>query len=268
MRLFRFLMISLFSFFGGIYLLYFCYIYFNQSELVFVNSKLPSDYEFNYQDDFDEVYIESYDGVKLNGLLFKSINSKGLVFFLHGNAGNLSGWGSISKTYTSLGYDVFILDYRGYGKSEGVIENEAQVMNDANLVFKKISKSYQNKKIFITGYSIGTGIATQLAAQNKIDALFLIAPFYNFSEFTKSRVLYFPDSFKKFKFETNKYITTLKAPIYIFHGDKDNIILLENAIRLKKIIKREDLLFTLVDEDHIGITDNLDFQRELKALLK
>src|SRR5574343_238413 len=232
MRLLRFLMISLFSFFGGIYLLYFCYIYFNQAELVFVNSKLSSDYEFNYQDDFDEVYIESYDGVKLNGLLFKSINSKGLVFFLHGNAGNLSGWGSISKTYTSLGYDVFILDYRGYGKSEGVIENETQVMNDANLVFKKISKSYQNKKIFITGYSIGTGIATQLAAQNKNDALFLIAPFY------------------------------------IFHGDKDNIISLENAIRLKQIIKSEDLLFTLVDEDHIGITDNLDFRRELKALLK
>lgn len=267
MKLFRFLIISLFSFFGAIYLLYFCYIYFNQAELVFLNSKLASDYKFVYKDDYEEFYTESYDGVKLNGLLFKSINSKGLVFFLHGNAGNLSDWGSISKTYTSLGYDLFILDYRGYGKSEGIIENETQVIADSNLAFREISKSYQNKKIFITGYSIGTGIATQLATQNKIDALFLIAPFYNFSEFTKSRVPYFPDSFKKFKFETNNYIVTVKSPIYIFHGDKDNIISLENSIRLKQIIKRKDLLITLVGEDHIGITDNLDFQRELKKLL-
>ena len=156
-RTIKFLFVTLSSFFAVIYLLVITYIYINQSEMVFKATKLASDFKFDYKQDFEEVNFSSFDGKNLHGLLFKAQNPKGLVFYLHGNAGNLSTWGNISEIYTNLGYDIYILDYRGFGKSNGNIESEDQVNKDVSLVYRNIIKKYDQQKIVIIGYSIGTG---------------------------------------------------------------------------------------------------------------
>ena len=173
----KFLSIVLLCFFLVIYVLIISYVYFNQVELVFHASRLPKDYKFDYQQKFEEINIKSFDGAVLNGLLFKAENSKGLIFYLHGNAGTLETWGKIAKVYTSQGYDIFILDYRSFGKSEGEIENEEQLTEDISIVYKSISKRYSEDKIIIAGYSIGSGFATKLALENKAKALILQAPY-------------------------------------------------------------------------------------------
>ena len=122
----KFLTIILSAFFVVIYVIIVSYVYFNQVGMVFQSASLSKEYQFDYQSKFEEINIKSFDGVNLNGLLFKADQSKGLIFYLHGNAGTLETWGKIAKTYTSLGYDIFILDYRSFGKSEGEIENEEQ----------------------------------------------------------------------------------------------------------------------------------------------
>ena len=98
-------------------------LYFFQEKLIFFPQKLEKNYKFEFGQKFEEINIKTSEGKLINGLLFKSKNSKGLIFYLHGNAGCLSSWGEIAKTYTDLNYDVFILDYRSYGKSEGAMEN-------------------------------------------------------------------------------------------------------------------------------------------------
>ncbi len=268
MKLFQFIILRLTLFFGMIYLLYVGYIYFNQAEMVFIANKLPNNYKFEFNQNFEEFNIPSYDGKKQNGLLFKTSNPKGLIFYLHGNAGSLDSWGNNAKIFTDLGYDIFFLDYRGFGKSEGEIENQEQVFKDISIVYDEIIPNYKNKQKIIIGYSIGTGLATYLASVKNPDKLILQAPFYNFLELSSGSVPYFPDFLKKFQFETDKYITKVKAPIYLFHGNQDQLISYDNSLRLKKIIKPSDSLFTLENQGHIGINDNSEFEDKLKEILK
>jgi uncharacterized protein len=256
MRALKFVFFTISSLLIAIYLLMVSYVYFNQAAMVFNATKLSNDYQFNYNQKFEEINIPSFDGKKLNGLLFKSEQSKGLIFYLHGNAGNLSTWGSIAETYTSLGYDIFILDYRGFGKSEGIIENEKDVLTDVSIAYKKLSKKYNEQNTVIIGYSIGTGPATYLASINHPKFLILQAPYYNFTELSSERVPFMPDFLKKFSFETNNFIKKVKAEIFIFHGSKDQIINYKNSVRLLK------------NQNHIGINENDDFKNQLKIILK
>src|SRR4030095_1403906 len=97
-----------------------------QEKLIFLPQKLDKNFKFAFDQKFQEINIPAKDGKLLSGLLFTSDSSKGLIFYLHGNAGSLNNWGSVAKRYTDLKYDVFMLDYRGYGKSDGSIQNQRQ----------------------------------------------------------------------------------------------------------------------------------------------
>lgn len=264
----KFLTTVLLSFFVVIYVLVVLYVYFNQTGMVFQNASLPKDFKFEYQHPFEELNIKSFDGDHLNGLLFKAEHSKGLVFYLHGNAGTLETWGGIAQGYTNLGYDIFILDYRGFGKSEGEIENEEQLNKDVSIAYKTLSKRYSENKIIIAGYSIGSGLAAILAAGNKPKALILQSPYYSFTELSTSKVPFFPDFMKKFRLETFQYLPRIKAPIYIFHGTQDQLIPYENAVRLSKLLKSNGAFFALKDQGHIGMNENNDFQKQLKIILQ
>lgn len=109
--------------FYGIFLVY---LYIAQEDLIFSGTTLPPDYRFEFDVPFREINV-SVDGEKINSLYFRQPDSRGLVFFLHGNGGNLETWTSNVEFYQTINYDMFMLDYRGYGKSTGQIESESQL---------------------------------------------------------------------------------------------------------------------------------------------
>ncbi|OOV18706.1 alpha/beta hydrolase [Flavobacterium sp. LM4] len=267
-KTFKFLAIVLSVFFVVVYVIIVSYVYFNQVGMVFQSAALSKEYQFEYQSQFEEINIKSFDGVNLNGILFKAENSKGLVFYLHGNAGTLETWGSISKIYTSLGYDIFILDYRSFGKSEGEIENEEQLNKDVTVVYKKIKQRYSEDKIIIAGYSIGSGLATILASENNPKALILQSPYFSFTELSSTKVPFFPNFMKKFRLETHHYLPKVKAPIYIFHGIDDQLISCSNSVRLNKLLDFKGHFCGLKDQGHIGMNENDDFKKQLKIILQ
>src|SRR5688500_14779823 len=156
-----------------------------QEKLIFFPQKLRKNHQFNFGQAFKEVSIKTEDQKVLHGLLFEVDSPKGLIFYLHGNAGSLDGWGGVAETYTRLQYDVFLLDYRGYGKSEGNIESEAQLFQDAQTAYNEILKRYEEEKIVVLGYSIGTGIATRLASANRPRLLILQAPYFSLTDVMK-----------------------------------------------------------------------------------
>lgn len=78
--------------------------------------KLPDNYSYNFGSNTEEITIITKDNKRLNSVLFKVPDSKGVIFYLHGNGGSIKGWSEVAKLYNSLNYDVYILDYRGYGK--------------------------------------------------------------------------------------------------------------------------------------------------------
>lgn len=242
-------------------------LYFFQEKLIFFPQKLEKNYEFNFSQKFEEINIKTSDGKLLNGLLFKADHSKGLIFYLHGNAGSLSSWGEVAKTYTDLNYDVFIIDYRGYGKSEGRISSQNQLFKDNQKAYDELKKRYNEDKIIVLGYSIGTGLASKLASTNNPKLLILQAPYYNLTDMMRQRFSFIPTFILKYKFETNEYLKNCKMPVVIFHGTQDEVIYYGSSQKLKEEFKAGDTLITLKGQRHNGMTDNLDYQAKLKKIL-
>ena len=148
-----------------IYVIICVLLYFFQEKIIFFPEKLDSNYRFQFDQKFEEINILTADEKILNGILFKVEKPKGLIFYLHGNAGSLRTWGEVAKVYNHFNYDVFILDYRGYGKSEGTISSEKQLFSDIQIAYDKLKSIYDESEIIVLGYSIGTGPASQLAGQ-------------------------------------------------------------------------------------------------------
>lgn len=267
MQLLKFILTRIILLFAIIYLLAIIFLYFSQESLIFRPTILTKDFKYKFDSDFEEVNIPSFDKINLNGLLFKKENSKGLVFYLHGNAGALDSWGRNAEIYNNLGYDFFVLDYRGFGKSDGKIQSEEQFNKDIASVYDFLKTRYEEENITIIGYSIGSGPATILASKNNPKRLILQSPYYNFGELSSSKLPFVPSFIKRYKFETDKYISKVKAPIYIFHGDSDALIPFENSLKLSKLNKSQDNLYILKNQEHNGMNDNLEYQTELKNIL-
>jgi alpha-beta hydrolase superfamily lysophospholipase len=251
----------------GLYIVLCGLLYFFQEKLIFFPQKLDKNYKFEFGHKFEELNIKLTDGKLINGLLFKADSSKGLIFYLHGNAGNLSTWGEVAKLYTELNYDVFIIDYRSYGKSEGNINGQNQLFDDNQTVYNELKKKYNEEKIIILGYSIGTGLASKLASTNNPKMLILQAPYYNLTDMMKQRFSFIPTFILKYKFATNEYLKNCKMPVVIFHGNADEVIYYGSSLKLKEEFKKQDTLITLYGQGHNGMTDNLDYITEMKKIL-
>ena len=241
-------------------------LYFFQEKLIFYPDKLPENYRYDFNQNFEEMMIKTSDDKLINALLFKAESNKGLIFYLHGNAGSLESWGTVAKLYTDMNYDVFILDYRGFGKSGGSIISERKLFEDNQIAYNLIKEKYKEEEIIIIGYSIGTGMAAKLASENNPKLLILQAPFYSFTEMMSNQ-FYFPTLVLKYKFYTNKYLSQCECPIVIFHGDRDEVVNYKWSLKLKNEFKDKIQLITLHGEVHNGITDNIDYRMELERIL-
>ena len=250
------------------YLLFCGLIYLLQEKLIFFPEKLRKDYRFVFYGAFEEINIPMTDGVLLNGVLFRSDSSRGLIFYLHGNAGSLRGWGEIAELYTNLDYDLFMPDYRGYGKSEGRIRSEDQFYDDMHAAYDHMKQFYTEDKIIILGYSIGTGAAVKLASTNHPRSVILQAPFYSLLDLKNRYFPIIPGFLLKYKFESYKFIQDCKMPIVIFHGDKDEIIYYGSSLKLKELLKENDKLITLHGQYHNGMSVNIQYLKELKKILQ
>ena len=113
-------------------------LYLAQERLIFPASRLPPDYKFNFDQPFKEIQV-AVPGASLNALHITQTAPRGLLFFLHGNAGDLSTWTTGIDFYRKVNYDLFIFDYRGYGKSTGRIESEAQLHADVRAAWDLIA---------------------------------------------------------------------------------------------------------------------------------
>lgn len=252
---------------AAIYILICVLLYLFQERLIFFPYKLDKSYRFAFAQKFEERNIKMKDGIVLHGLLFKADSSKGVIFYLHGNAGSLSSWGDLASTYTDLKYDLFMLDYRGYGKSEGNISSQAQLFNDVQIAYEQLKKDYAEDNIIVLGYSIGTGPAAKVASMNHPRLLILQAPYYSLTDVMKRTYPIIPTFILKYKLDTYQYLKECKMPVVLFHGTDDGVIYHGASLKLKTEFKSTDTLITLQGQGHNGMTDNETYRSELKRIL-
>lgn len=250
------------------YILLCAAVYFFQEKIIFHPGILDKNYQFTFEQPFEELSIKTKAGYSLNGVLIKSDSSKGVIFFLHGNTGALNRWASVAKAYTDLHYDIFILDYPGFGKSESSINSETQMFTDVQSAYEEIKKRYNENQIVVIGFSIGTGPATKIASENNPRLLVLQAPYYSLTDLMKKEFKILPTFLLKYKFETGKYLTRCAMPVIIFHGDADEVIYYGSSLKLQQEFKKGDTLITLSGQKHNGITYNPAYIAAVSEYLK
>ena len=209
-------------------------LYFLQEKVLFHPQHLPRDYRFEFDTEFgfEEIFLSAPDGSQLHSLLFGQQNPKGIILYFHGNAGSLAGWGSVAYDLLPYGYEVLITDYRGYGKSTGKI-SEANFFSDAQLWYDLCRSRFPENQIIIYGRSLGTGLATQVAAQNRPGRVLLESPFFNMADLAKRHFPGFPhQQLLRYPFRNDKYILEIQSPVFIIHGTDDEVVPYESGKRL------------------------------------
>lgn len=239
-----------------------------QESMFFHPTKLKADYKYDFNHPFEERFITVDENVKLNALHFRTNESKRLVYYLHGNAGALNSWGKMADFYLENNYDIFILDYRSFGKSEGKIRSEEQFLNDVQIVYDTLITEYKEENIIVVGYSIGTCLAASIAANNNPKHLILKAPYNNMVDLVHHYYSIVPSWAIKYHLPTDQYLEKTKCPITIFHGTKDKVIPVEATIKLQSVLKEKtDTAIIVEGKNHYGVGDWPEYKNEVKAIL-
>ncbi|RKO68731.1 alpha/beta fold hydrolase [Sphingobacterium puteale] len=225
------------------------------TEQLFPGKKIEN-LAFNFDIPFEEKYITMKDSIVLNGLLFKAKIPKGLIFYLHGSNDALDTWGKIAPIYTANGYDIFMLDYRGYGKSQGKVTDESMLYNDIQIVYNKLKTIYSEHNIIVLGQSMGSALASNIAANNQPGLLILQAPYYNLVDWVNNVAPELDTTNIPFSFDNASHLKKVKCPIVIFHGSGDNAVYYGSSTKLSKLLKSSDRFITLNNEGHNDFSKN------------
>ena len=233
---------------AGGYLMLGTMIYFIQEKFIFLPSRLPENYQYQFHVPFEELFLEANDGAKLNAIRFTCENPKGVILYFHGNAGNLSRWGEIAMEFTvDHEYDVVVMDYRTYGKSRGDLSEKA-LHEDGQLFYDYVRQIYREEDIVLYGRSLGTGIVTRLAANNNPHKVILETPYFSLLDIGQRRFPYLPVKWLlKYEFKSFEYVTHISCPVAIFHGTEDEVIPLESGRKLFESIPVSSKEFYLIE---------------------
>lgn len=250
----------------AVYLLLCLAFYTLQDFFFFRPEILPRNFEYEYAFPFDEVHFDMEDGGYINGLHFRVPNARGVVFYLKGNSRSLKGWGKFAKDFLGKGYDFFMIDYRGFGKSSGK-RTEATLYNDAQTVYKWLSDHYPESQIVVYGRSLGSGIAARVASWNKPSLLLLDSPYYSFLYQVKQYGFWLPLRWLlRYQIRTDFFIKKVECPIYIFHGTSDRLISFRQSKMLQEAAPASTLI-TVEGGGHNNLPDYPEYHETLYEIL-
>ncbi|MEQ6168254.1 alpha/beta hydrolase [Ekhidna sp. MALMAid0563] len=250
-----------------IYVLIGLAIYLLQESLIFLPESLPDNYEYSFNKDFEEHSLIMKDGAVINALYFKLQDSRGLIVYFHGNAGNLARWGEVAEPFVDLGYEVLISDYRGYGKSTGS-RSEKKLLSDAEEIYNFAKKLEREERIVIFGRSLGSAFASCLSSKNNPNKLILETPFYSLTDVARKLFPIYPAAWLlNYRFENHKYLRQTTAPIFIFHGNEDEIVPYESGQKLYEAVEEQATLFAIDGGHHNDLAAFDSYWEHMKSVL-
>ncbi|HET9056112.1 MAG TPA: alpha/beta fold hydrolase [Chitinophagaceae bacterium] len=242
--------------------------YFLQGMILFHPVSLKPGHRYNFKSPHREINMRVDSVSNLNVIEFTTKDTiKGVVLYFHGNKKNISWYAKYASAFTDNGYEVWMIDYPGYGKSTGRF-TEKDLYEYAQALYKMANFRFGSNRIVIYGKSMGTGIAAQLASIKNCKKLILETPYYSFVSLGKHFLPVYPVSFMlRFKMPTYQYMPRIKAPVTIFHGTDDWVIPYANAVKLKSLLKPEDEFVTINNGSHNNLSNFSLFQQKLDSLL-
>jgi len=258
-----------------IYILACLFILIWQRRLIFVPTKeiqtTPADFGLTYK----EVWIPASFEPKehLHGWWIPATSKKtGVLLYLHGNGENIGANVERAMKFHHLGLDVLLIDYRGYGHSQGKFPKESQVYQDAQAAWDYLVKkqSISPQDIIVYGHSLGGAIAIDLAVKNpSFRGLIVESTFTSMRDMVDHQGIYglLPaDLLLTQKFNSKNKVQDLNMPILLIHGTLDEVVPAYMSQVLFDIITGSKQLFIVPDADHnnVATVAGKDYQQKIQ----
>jgi fermentation-respiration switch protein FrsA (DUF1100 family) len=197
--------------------------YFEQHSIFFPMKEMkcfPSDLKLEYED----VYFQAADKVRINAWFLPCKDAGYTLIFCHGNAGNLGHRLEKLKFFHELGLNVFIFDYRGYGKSGGR-PSESGIYRDAQAAYDYLlSRKIPAERIIAYGESIGGAVAIDLASKNKVAALIVGDTMTSAKDMVREIFIIVPYWIFSSRFDSLSKIQKITVPKLMVHSINDEIV--------------------------------------------
>jgi hypothetical protein len=224
---------TIIALYGGFVL----FMYLIQERLVYFPTRQWDDTPTDVGLQYEEIWLTTSDGIKISGWFVPAKNSQRTILFLHGNGGNISHRLSFLEMFRQLGLNCFIIDYRGYGQSEGT-PSEVGSYLDAEAAWNYLVNQRQipSSEIIVWGNSLGGGVASWLALQHPPKALILASTFTSAVDIAAAQYPFLPVRLlAKVRYETLSRLDKIQVPILIIHSRGDKVIPYQHALRLFEV---------------------------------
>ncbi|MBS0232764.1 MAG: alpha/beta hydrolase [Proteobacteria bacterium] len=210
--------------------------------------------------DVSEVIIPTPDGQKLIAWYGKAKAGQPTLLYFHGNGGSLALRSETIRRYLDRGRGMFMMAYRGYSGSTGS-PSEAANVADAKLAYDTLVKDgVRPDDIILYGESLGSGVAIQVAREKKVAGLILDSPYTSILELATAQYPWLPvNLLLKDRYESIRYIGDVHVPIFILHGEADDVVPVEMGRRLFAAANEPKEIRTMPGAGHV-IHDGPSFQ--------
>ena len=221
---------------------------------------------------FQDVYFSS-EGLKLNGWFYPanadSTRSSIVVLICHGNGGNISHRLDITKALLTTGVNVFLFDYRGYGRSEGRPSEEGTYQDGMAACQWLCRKGFAETNIVLFGESLGGGIASELATRIHCAGLILQSTFTSIVDIGAELFPWLPVRWiATIKYNTLSKLPRIKAPVLVMHSRDDRLIGFRHSQRNFAAANEPKLFCELVGEHNDPLTNRGQFIADIETFLQ
>lgn len=184
----------------------------------------------------EDVWLAAEDGVRLHGWFcaphaagrggaLEPVATDRAVLFFHGNAGNISHRRDIVESLAALPANVFVIDYRGYGRSEGS-PSEQGLYRDARAAWEHLTRArgFAAGRVVVFGESLGGAVAVDLAAQVQPCALVLQSTFTSIADMAAEVMPFVPRFLIRTKMNSLEKMARVRSPVLVVHSPADEIV--------------------------------------------
>lgn len=213
---------------------------------------------------FQDIYFDSTDGIRLNAWFFPadadSPRRRFAILICHGNGGNISYRTVLCRVLLRVGVSVMVFDYRGYGRSEGTL-NEEGTYRDAQAAHAWLrEQGFAPENIIAFGESLGGGIASELAVRERVGGLILQSTFTNIADIGAELFPWLPVRWlHTIKYDTQKKLAQVRVPVLVMHSRGDGLIKFHHAEK-NFAAAQEPKMFWEIDGEH-NYTSTSDHDR-------
>lgn len=202
---------------------------------------------------FEDLYLLTQDGVRINAWFIPSPGSRKVLLWFHGNAGNLSNRvDQASILHQELRINVFMVDFREYGRSEGRVTEQGTYQDAFAAYDYLLSRTDLDREgIVVYGQSLGAAVAVELAVRRKAAGLILEAPFVSIREMARALFPWFPvGRLLSTRYDLISQVERVQTPLLVIHGDRDEVVPYSQGWKVFEAAKPPKQIYTVQSAGH------------------